>query len=209
MTRTVRSLISAIGIAAVCVAVILPARRSHGDAMSTAGLEYRTKGPADAKILLTEFSDFQCPSCNYARPPIEALLKQYDGKVRLLFRHFPLQMHSRARDAAVAAECAGRQGKFWPVHDALFDHQRAWPDAPDPWVLFNGYAKAAGADMAAFNACVSGGEALAAIERDVREGDAWQVQSTPTLFVGHKPLAGARQIQVNGPLLVEKLLKKK
>ena len=84
-------------------------------------------GPKDAKITLVEFSDFQCPFCARAYPTINQLMKDYDGKVQLVFKHFPLiSIHPRAQKAAEAAECAKDQGKFWEFHDALFETQNDW-----------------------------------------------------------------------------------
>jgi len=206
-TQKARRLLSGFLVAALCVSAVAWSRRSRAEAMTDSGLQSRAKGPAGAKVLLTEFSDFQCPSCRYARPIVEELLKQYDGKVRFVFRHYPLNQHSRARDAALAAECAARQGKFWAMHDLLFDKQDEWTNAPDLGAQFAGYAQTAGLDAGSFAACISRPDTMSAVDRDVREGDAWQVTSTPTLFVGHRRLAGARQIQLYGPGLIETLLK--
>ena len=86
-----------------------------------------TKGPKDAKITFVEFSDFQCPFCNRVYPTINQLMKDYDGKVQLVFKHFPLiSIHPHAQKAAEAAECAKDQGKFWEFHDALFENQQDW-----------------------------------------------------------------------------------
>ncbi len=86
-----------------------------------------TKGPKDAKITFIEYSDFQCPFCSRAYPTINQLMKDYDGKAQLVFKHFPLiSIHPRAQKAAEAAECARDQGKFWEFHDALFENQQDW-----------------------------------------------------------------------------------
>ena len=74
--------------------------------------DFRKKGPASAKVLIVEFSDFQCPACRYAEPSVRQIFTVYGDKVRFVFKHFPLRMHEWAKPAAAAAECAGRQGKF-------------------------------------------------------------------------------------------------
>lgn len=86
-----------------------------------------TKGPKDAKITFVEFSDFQCPFCSRAYPTINQLMKDYDGKVQLVFKNFPLiSIHPHAQKAAEAAACARDQGKFWEFHNALFENQNDW-----------------------------------------------------------------------------------
>lgn len=86
-----------------------------------------TKGTKDAKITFVEFSDFQCPFCSRAYPTINQLMKDYDGKVQLVFKHFPLiSLHPHAQKSAEAAECAREQGKFWEFHNALFENQADW-----------------------------------------------------------------------------------
>lgn len=87
----------------------------------------QTKGPKDAKITFVEYSDLQCPFCARVYPTINQLMKDYDGKVQLVFKHFPLiSIHPRAQKASEAAECARDQGKFWEFHDALFENQQDW-----------------------------------------------------------------------------------
>ena len=89
-----------------------------------------SRGPADAPIVVIEFSDYQCPFCKRAEPTVTALMQKYPTQVRLVYRHLPLdQIHPRARPAAIAAVCAEQQGKFWEYHDTLFANQQALNDA--------------------------------------------------------------------------------
>ena len=81
------------------------------------------KGPESAPVTIVEFSDFQCPYCAASGPVLTRLFEKYPGKIRLIFRHFPLPGHIQAMPAAEAAECARDQGKFWEMHDLLFQHQ--------------------------------------------------------------------------------------
>ncbi|OGG01427.1 hypothetical protein A2Z33_02735 [Candidatus Gottesmanbacteria bacterium RBG_16_52_11] len=86
-----------------------------------------SRGPAQAGVTIIEFSDFQCPYCSRAFPTTERIMKDYDGKVKLVYRHMPLSMiHPRAQKAAEASECARDQGKFWEFHDQLFKNQQDW-----------------------------------------------------------------------------------
>ena len=104
----------------------------------------------DALVTLVLFSDFECPFCSRANQPIEAVLGKYPRDVRVVFKHLPLSFHPRAEPAAIAAECARRQGKFWAFHDTLFDHQKDLDDGD-----LEGYAKKVGLDMAAYESCIA------------------------------------------------------
>lgn len=169
----------------------------------------RVKGPADAKVVIVEFSDFECPACRYAEPIVRGLLKLHDGKVRLVFKHFPLErMHRWARPAALAAECAGRQGKFWELHDRLYDEQEAWAKETDALKTWEKYAKDAKLDLPAWKACLEEPAVNEAVDRDQRHGlDAW-VGSTPTFFINGKRFVGAQQLGERGSLYIEKELKR-
>jgi protein-disulfide isomerase len=81
-------------------------------------------GPANAAVTVTEFGDFECPNCKQAAPAVKLLLQHFKGRIRFVYRHFPLEeVHPHALQAAEAAECAGAQGRFWPMHDLLFENQ--------------------------------------------------------------------------------------
>src|SRR4051794_35568104 len=81
-------------------------------------------GPANAPVTVVEYGDFECPNCKQAAPVVRLLLKRWGARIRFVFRHYPLaEVHPHALQAAEAAECAGGQGKFWPMHDTLFDNQ--------------------------------------------------------------------------------------
>ncbi|MEK7859681.1 MAG: thioredoxin domain-containing protein [Elusimicrobiota bacterium] len=166
---------------------------------------YRQKGAASAPIVIVEFSDFQCPACKVAEPPMRDLLKLYGGDIRFIFKHFPLEhAHAWARPAARASECAGRQGKFWELHDALYDNQAAWSNEKAP-ELINGYAKGLGLDMKAFEACLPEAEVDLSIAGDMQEGEVRWVSSTPTFFINGKRFVGARQLSTLGTIWIDKL----
>ncbi len=146
------------------------------------------QGPVDAPVTIVAFSDFQCPFCGRAVETVHEVLAHYPGKIRLVFRHFPLPFHDRARPAAAAAVCAQEQGKFWPMHDALFAHQRALGDAD---IL--GYATSiAGLDVDAFKACLATSRPGAVIDADVAAGEALGVNGTPAFFINGVELSGAQ-----------------
>ncbi len=193
-------------VAALAVASALAAGRARKP-FSPAAPEFRQRGPADAKIRIVEFSDFQCPACRAAEAPLRRLTTLYDGKVRLVFKHFPLRMHAWANPAAVAAECAGRQGKFWEYHDRLYDQQDEWTNDKFDGFLA-GYAKDLALDAPAWQACRREPSAAQAAESDMKDGnDAW-VGSTPTFFINGRRFVGGKQLSELGTLFIDAELKK-
>ena len=137
-------------------------------------------------LAIVEFSDFQCPFCaQHARESFptlkEALIDA--GKVRYVSMAFPLtEIHPFAEAAAVAAECAARQGKYWEMHDALFETQSRLEDASAS--SFDGAARLIGLDESAFATCVTGPDALAKVRADGAEANRLDVKSTPSFFIG-------------------------
>lgn len=139
------------------------------------------KGDNNAKLTLIEFSEFQCGFCaRHVKETIPELEKDYirTGKIKYVFKSFPLDMHKLAPKAAEAASCAGEQGKFWEMHDRLFAH----PDQLTPDKL-PGHAKELGLDMAKFEPCLSSGKYAADIQKSIAEGKKAGVNSTPTFFI--------------------------
>src|SRR5215216_7507543 len=108
------------------------------------------RGNPYAKVTLEEFADFQCPPCGQFAGFAEELLREYDSRLRVVFRNFPLPAHEHAREAAMAAESAGFQGKFWEMHDTLYREQLAWSKAPNARELFESYAGTLGLNMDQF-----------------------------------------------------------
>ena len=171
---------------------------------------FREKGPAAAKITIVEFSDFQCPACRVAQPPLRQILSLYGTDVRFIFKHLPLErIHPYARMAASVAECAGRQGKFWELHDRLYDHQDEWTANQEAAEKLIGvYAKEADLDPTALAACRSDPSVAASIDADGKEAaDRW-VSSTPTFFINGRRFVGAKQLQERGTRLISKALGK-
>lgn len=170
---------------------------------------YRVKGPADAKIVIVEFSDFECPACRYAEPILRGLLKLHEGKVRFVFKNFPLErMHRWARPAALAAECAGRQGKYWELHGKLYDEQEKWAHATDALKNWEVYAKEFKLNVPAWKACLQDPAVNAVVSQDVQDGlDAW-VGSTPTFFINGRRFAGGQQLGERGTPYIERELRR-
>ena len=149
-----------------------------------------SKGPENAKVTIVEFSDFQCPFCGKAAATVDEVMKQYEGKVRLVFRHFPLDFHTEAPKAHEAAMCANEQGKFWEYHDVLFKNQQQLQ--PDQ---LKQHAQTLGLDGAKFNECLDSGKYAEAVKKDLEAGKKHGVSGTPAFFVNGRMLSGARPVE--------------
>jgi len=145
-----------------------------------------SQGAQDALVTLVEFSDFQCPYCARLRKTVEALVAAYPQDVRLVFRNYPLEFHPHAKGAALAALCAHAQGKFWAMHDALFDHQGELGDA-----LYDKLAAQLGLDVARFDACRAAPETSKRLEADMAAAQEVGVTGTPALFINGRKASGA------------------
>lgn len=164
-----------------------PARVSIDPVVSATGVA--AKGPENAPVTLVEFSDFQCPWCSRIAPTLEEIRATYGDKVRIEFRHFPLdQLHPEARKASEAAFCAQEQDKFWVLHDDHFANQKALGLEE-----IKERAESLGLDVAALDRCLHSGRGADAVVADVEAGRKAGVSSTPSFFVNGRPvrLAGS------------------
>ena len=166
----------------------------------------KVKGPDGAPIIIQEFSDFQCPSCKKAREPLEALIKEFPNLIQVQYFYFPLPMHRYAMDAAKFAECAGAQGKFWPMSDLLFNEQEVWANDPDAVALFVAYVNSLGLDRPNFQSCLNSAATMQAISNDRERGQMMQISSTPTFFINGERVVGAKQLADTGAQIVQKKL---
>lgn len=164
----------------------------------------RVEGPANAPVMILEFSDFQCPYCKVAAETIKQVLAAYPDRVKLIYRNFPLTtVHADAQYAAEAAECAGDQGKFWEMSDALFAHQ----DKLDKNSI-NNYARNLGLDAKKFGDCLSSGKFTAKIAADVKSANDYGITGTPSFFVGDQ-FVGAGATLNDFKALIDEQLKNK
>ncbi len=147
-------------------------------------LDDHVRGATNAKVTLLEFGDLQCPACGAYEPLVRAVMAQHTTDTRLVFRHFPLtNIHQNALAAAKYAEAAGIQGKFWEMHDILYDTQKDWSGSMTPTVLFEGYAKKLGLDVAKLSVDAQGKSVEDKILAQYKEGTRLGVQGTPTFFI--------------------------
>jgi protein-disulfide isomerase len=147
------------------------------------------RGPASAPVTLVEFSDFQCPYCKRLGPTLKQLEERYEGKVRFVFRNFPLGNHADAAKAAEAGACAHDQGRFWDMRNALFEQQQSLKPAD-----LRRIATDLELDMDAFNDCLDSEKHASLIQRDIEQGGRYGVRSTPTLFINGRLLKGAQPL---------------
>ncbi len=157
--------------------------------VEVASAQAPARGPASAPVTIVEFSDFQCPWCSKIGPALEQLLTEYAGKVRLEFRHFPIDsIHPEAQGAAEATMCANEQGKFWQLHDDLFANQRELAVAK-----IKERAAGLGLDVAKLGECLDASRHRDFVKADQAAGLAAGVNSTPSIFVNGRAvnLSGA------------------
>lgn len=147
-----------------------------------------TKWSSDAKVTLIEYGDFQCPGCASYYPIIKQMEETYKDDVRFVFRHFPLRtIHPNAQAAALAAEAASKQGKFWEMHDKLFETQQSWGQiTTNQQKLFESYADELELDIDQFKTDYASSETAARINRDLDSGKLFGVDSTPSFVLNGK-----------------------
>jgi len=158
------------------------------------------RGPANAKVTMIEYSDFQCSYCVRARPLVARVREVYGDQVRFAFRHFPLDFHAQAEKAGEGAACAGEQGKFWEMHDLLWTNT-AKLQVPDLKV----HAATLGLDAAAFATCLDSGRYAHLVESDVEAGQGYGVSGTPAFFVNGRPLVGAQPFDAFAQVIDDEL----
>jgi len=162
-----------------------------------------SKGPKDAPLQVIVFSDFQCPFCKRVEPTLTQLEKEYQGKVRMVWKNYPLPFHQNAEPAAEAAMAADAQGKFWPMHDKLFENQTAL-DRPS----LEKYAQDLGLNMSKFKADLDSSKFKSTIESTTKEGSTVGVNGTPAVFINGRKISGAYPFDTFKKIADEELAKK-
>lgn len=146
------------------------------------------KGPEDAPVTVVEFADFECPHCRTASAMMEQISEKYDEQVAIYFKQFPLQSHGNAEKAARASLAAHRQGKFWKMHDLIFENQQSLSGDK-----FDRFANRLGLNVSKFQQDMNGQEVSTAVQRDKKEGEAAGITGTPALFINGRRYAGELQ----------------
>lgn len=147
-------------------------------------------GEATAPVTIVEYSDFQCPACAYYYPILKDVKTKAGAKLRIVYRHFPLrQSHKYAQIAAQASIAASKQGKFWEMHDLLFERQRSWPLATDVTKTMKDYAGELGLNADQFAADLDSSETKDRVERDIASGTSLKLLGTPTVYINGKAFA--------------------
>jgi len=157
---------------------VLPGK---GDAESV-----HIRGNPQAPVTLEEFGDSSCPPCGNIAVFIDELVKEYGPRLRIVFRNFPLPNHEHAREAALAAEAAGLQGRFWEMHHVLYREQAVWSKADNVPELFASYAGMIGLNLDQFKKEMNAEKTKARVDSDHERGDSLGVRSTPTVFINNR-----------------------
>ncbi len=180
------------------IQVLLPPYQPPKVAVDAVG---PTKGPATAPVTIVEFSDYECPFCVRAEPTVKDVLAAYPGKIKLVYRDYPLPMHKQAPKAAEAAHCAGDQGKYWEMHDKLF----AANGKLAPEDLKATAREIPGIDAGKFDQCLDSGSKAPEVEKNRKAGDEVGVSGTPAFFINGRLLSGAQPLDAFKAIIDEEL----
>jgi len=160
--------------------ILMPA-----DSEKTSGIvngNYQAASPS-AKVTLVEFGDYECPACGAYHPFVKQLLTDLPGKVNFIFRNFPLSQHTNANISAYAAEAAGIQGKFWQMHDKLYESQNDWSTSSDAKDIFIGYAGTLGLNVDQFKKDIDSQAVKDKIQKGLDDGNLVGITETPTFYL--------------------------
>lgn len=188
MDKRFLAIVSIIIIAFVGVIVI---NRKHADAPGQTNNNVQptnhVKGGNAKKVTLVEYGDFQCPVCGAYEPVFRSVYEKYKDDIQFQFRNFPLQqIHENALAGARAAEAANKQGKFWEMHDQLYDNQTTWSESATPQTYFEQYATSLGLNMEQYRKDFSSSAVNDIINADIKEGEKLKVSGTPSIFINGK-----------------------
>ncbi|HTU63810.1 MAG TPA: thioredoxin domain-containing protein, partial [Polyangiales bacterium] len=157
-------------------------------------------GPKESKVTVVEFSDFQCPYCSRAATTVTDLKKKYGDKVLFVFRQYPLSFHENAHISAEASLAAHEQGKFWELHDKMFENQKKLDRAS-----LDGYAKDVGLNVAAFKKALDDKKYKDAVDAELKLGEEVAVDGTPTMFVNGKRVSNPTSVEEVSKVIDEAL----
>lgn len=196
-------LLTALGILAGCGLLIwgvtaLRGNDSPGTAVNVPAIaaDDHVKGATSSPVVLVEYFDFECPACGAYAPVVAQLATEYGDRVTFVARNFPLAQHTNGIPAALAAEAAAKQGRYWEMHDLLFARQQEWSGKPAATPeVFEIYAQQLGLDMERYRADVADPATRARVQRDFDDGQLIGVNSTPTFFLNGVKLRNPNSIE--------------
>jgi protein-disulfide isomerase len=156
-------------------------------------------GSPTAAVTVEEFADFQCPQCAHTHPMVSEIKSMYGSRIHFIFRNYPLPMHDKSYEAAVAAEAAGLQNpnKFWEMQNLLFSNQKAWADSNSYKDLWKGYAEKIGLDVNKWENDMAGIQAKGRVDADLARAKAMNINGTPSFYINGTSVAFA-DINVEG-----------
>ncbi len=146
------------------------------------------KGGQNAKVTMIEYSDFECPACASFYPVVKQALEEFPEDLQVVYRHYPLSQHPKAVPASRAAEAAAKQGKFWEMHDLIFENQSTWSTADNHEEVFKQYAVRLELDVDKFMEDYSARSTRKRIEQDKNDGSTLPIQGTPTIFLNNEKI---------------------
>jgi protein-disulfide isomerase len=191
----------------VLLAIRAPAENGQSGAVSAITENDWVKGNRDASVALIEYSDFQCPACASYFPIVTQLVQNFGDDIAFVYRHFPLRQHANAEIAGQAAEAAGKQGKFFEMHDLIFENQSFWENQSKSKAqdTFEIYASQLGLDINKFNIDRESEATVEKVKNDFQSGVRAGVNATPTFFLNGEKLNNPRSLKEFSTLIQEAL----
>ncbi len=189
MTKESKIILGIAGLVIAAVALLITfvnTNQADPAAIMSEIVDENSHSIGEGEVQVVEFGDFQCPACAQAFPDVQRLKEEFEGDITFVYKHFPLPGHANARPAADAAEAAGAQGKFWEMHDKLFETQSQWASVADPTSIFAQYAEELELDREAFTEALTSSAHAETISDDQSDGYAVGVSGTPTFFINGK-----------------------
>jgi protein-disulfide isomerase len=162
------------------------------------------KGKRNAKVVLVEYSDFQCPACAAYAPIVNRITEEFGDRIAFVYRHFPLSYHQQAELAARVTEAAGKQGKFWEMSDLIFVNQEDWAEKSNARETLVSYAQLLNLDMNRFGTDLDSAAVKKEVENDYLSGTAI-IDSTPTFFLNGEKIQNPQSYDVLRELILQKL----
>ena len=186
-----------VGLGAIVLGMIgIVSKKTEGTLINPVNSSDWIRGNRNAKVVLVEYSDFQCPACAYYSSLVKNLERDFLNDLAVVYRHFPLeQIHKYAKLAAQAAEAAGKQGKFWEMHDIIFEKQSEWSISDNALQNFISYAKVLGLDINKFQTDLNSKDVEEKIQKDTVSAYDQKLAGTPAFFLNGKQISNPRDYE--------------